>query len=118
MKAKHSTFELKHFRERTERPVIDHDDFSHGKIMVNDADMDFRIPGLPHAVVNNAQGTSVRELIQKIENHQDRHAHQQDVRQNQAYLIFSPEPKKMIQDVGNIELCQASSVALADFSCR
>ena len=66
--------------------------------------MDFRIPGLPHSVVKHAQSTSVRELIQKIENHPDRHALQQDLRQNQAYNPFSPESKKMIQEVNNIEL--------------
>ena len=41
-------------RERTERSVIDHD-VSHGSIMVNEADMDFRISGLPHSVVKHAQ---------------------------------------------------------------
>ena len=66
--------------------------------------MDFRIPGLPHSVVKHAQSTSVRELIQKIENHSDRHALQQDLRQNKAYNPFSAESKKMIQEVGNIEL--------------
>ena len=66
--------------------------------------MDFRIPGLPHSVVKHAQSTGVRELIQKIENHPDRHALQEDLRQNQAYNPFSPESKKMIQEVGNIEL--------------
>ena len=75
----------KTLRERTGRPVVDHDDLSHEKIMVNEADMDFRIPGLPHSVVKHAQSTSVRELIQKIETHPDRHALQQDLRQNQAY---------------------------------
>ena len=55
----------KTLRERTGRPVIDHDNLSHEKIMVNEADMDFRIPGLPHSVVKHAQSTSVRELIQK-----------------------------------------------------
>ena len=68
--------------------------------------MDFRIPGLPHSVVKHAQTTCVRELIQKIENHPDRHALQQDPRQNQLYNPFSPESKQMIQDVGNIELCE------------
>ena len=72
--------------------------------MLNEVNMDFRIPGLPHSVVKHAQSTSVRELIQKIENHPDRHALQQDLRQNQAYNPFNPESKKMIQDVGNIEL--------------
>ena len=89
-------------RERTERSVADHD-VSHESIMVNEADMDFRISGLPHSVVKHAQSTSVRELIQKIENHPDRHALQQDLRQNQSFNPFSPESKQMIQDVGNIE---------------
>ena len=52
-------------------------------MMVNEADIDFRIPGPPHSVVKHAQSTSVRELIQKIENHPNRHALQQDLRQNQ-----------------------------------
>ena len=56
--------------------------------------MDFRIPGLSHSVVKHAQSTSVP----------DRHALQQDLRQNQAFYPFSPESKKMIQEVGNIEL--------------
>ena len=50
------------------------------------------------------QSASVRELIQKIENHPDRHALQQDLQQNQAYNPFSPESKRMIQDVSNVEL--------------
>ena len=77
-------------RERMEKSIADHDE-SHEPLMVNEADMDFRIPGLPHSVVKHAQSTSVRELIQKIENHSDRHALQQDLRQNQAYNPFSPE---------------------------
>ena len=106
MKAKGSTLETKHFVRVRGDPFIDHDNLSHEKIMVTEADMDFRIPGLPHSVVKHAQSTSVREYIQKIENHPDRHALQQDLRQNQAYKQFSPESKKMIQDVGNIELCE------------
>ena len=92
-------------RKRAERSVADHD-VSHESIMVNEADMDFRIPGLPHSVVKHAQSTSVRQLIQKIEDHPNRHALQQDLRQNQAHNPFSPESKKMIQDVGNIELLE------------
>ena len=68
--------------------------------------MDFRIPGLPHFVVKHAQSTSVRQLIQKFENHPDRHGLQQDLRQNQSFNPFSPESKQMIRDVGNIELCE------------
>ena len=92
-------------RERTERSVADHD-VSHESMMVNEADMDFRTPAQPHYVVKHAQSTSVRQLIQKIENHPDRHALQQDLRQNQSFNPFSPESKQMIRDVGNIELCE------------
>ena len=76
-------------RKRTERSVADHD-VSRESMMVNEADMDFRIPGLPHSIVKHAQSTSVRELIQKIENHPDRHALQQDLRQNKSLNPFSP----------------------------
>ena len=67
--------------------------------------MDFKIPGLPHSVVKHAQSASVRQLIQKIENHPNRHALQQDLRQNQSLNPFSPESKQMIRDV-YIQLCE------------
>ena len=92
-------------RKRMDKSITDHDE-SHESMMVNEADMDFRIPGLPHSVVKHAPSTSVRQLIQKIENLPDRHALQQDLRQNQSFNPFSPESKQMIQDVGNIELCE------------
>ena len=82
------------------------DDENHEPMMWNEGDMDFRIPGLPHSVVKHAQSTSVRQLIQKIENHPIRHALQQDLRQNQSFNPFSPKSKQMIRDVGNIELCE------------
>ena len=94
--------ELAH--ERSGQPVIDHDESGLEQTMLNEVNMDFRMPGLPHSAVNHAQSTSVRELIQKIENHPDRHALQLDLRQNQAYNPFSPESKKMKKEVGNIEL--------------
>ena len=71
-----------------------------------EAHMDFKIPGLPLSTVKQVQSASVRELIQKIENHSDRHALQRDLRQNQSYNPFSPESKRMIHEVGNIELCE------------
>ena len=92
-------------RERMEKSMVVHD-VSHEPMMVNEADMDFKIPGLPHSVVKHAQSTSVRQLIQKIQNHPNRHALQQDLRQNQSFNPFSPESKQMIRDVGNIELCE------------
>ena len=49
--------------------------------MLNEVNMDFRILGLPHSVVKQVESSRVRELVQKIENHPDRHALQQDLRQ-------------------------------------
>ena len=92
-------------RERMEKSIVVHDE-NDEPMMVNEADMDFRIPGLPHSVVKHTQSTSVRDLIQKIENHPNRHVLQQDLRQNQSFNPFSPESKQMIRDVGNIELCE------------
>ena len=64
-----------------------------------EADMDFKIPGLPHSIVKHAQSASVRELIQKIESHPNRHALQRDLRQSQSFNPFSPESKQMIHEV-------------------
>ena len=40
---------------------------------INEEDIDFNIPGLPHSTVKQLHSASVRELIQKIENHPNRH---------------------------------------------
>ena len=77
---------------------MDHDDSSHEQTMLNEANMDFRIPGLPHSFVKQAESSRVRELVKKIKNHPDRHAFQQDLQQNKAYNPFSAKSKKMIQD--------------------
>ena len=91
-------------RDRTEQPVVNHDESSHEQTMLNEVNMDFRIPGLPHSVVKQAESSRVRELVKKIERHPDRHALQLDPQQNQAYNPFSPESRRMIQDVDNEEL--------------
>ena len=90
-------------RQRMEKSIVVHDK-NHEPM--NEANMDFIIPGLPHSVVKHAQSTTVRELIQKIENHPHRHALQLDLRQKQSFNLFSQESKQMIRDVGNIELCE------------
>ena len=83
-------------REGKGRPDVDHDDSNHKQTMLNEVNIDFRVPRLPHSVLKHAQSTSVRELIQKIEKHPDRLALQQDLRQNKAKNLFCPESKKMI----------------------
>ena len=69
-----------------------------------EADMDFKIPGLPHSIVKHAHSASVRDLIQKIENHPHRDALQRDLQQSQSFNHFSPESKQMIHEVGNMKL--------------
>ena len=77
---------------------------------INEEDIDFNIPGLPHSAVKQLHGASVRELIQKIENHPHRRALQRDLQQRQQFNPFSQESKEMIREVGNIELCELLDV--------
>ena len=67
-------------------------------------DIDFRVSGLPHAVVKQAENFRVRELAKKIESHPHRQALQADLQQNNACNPFSDESKVMIRAMGNVEL--------------
>ena len=69
---------------------------------IKEEDIDFNIPGLPHSTVKQLHGASVRELIQKIENH----PHRQALQQSRQFNPFSEESKELIHEVGNIELCE------------
>ena len=89
--------------DRTGRPVVCRD-AKHERSMLNEVDIDFRIPGLPHSVVKQADNYRVRELVKMIENHPHRQALQRDLQQNNAYNPFSETSKKMIKDMGNVEL--------------
>ena len=72
--------------------------------MLNEVDIDFRIPGLPHSVVKQAENYRVRELVKQIENQPHRQALQRDLQHSNAYNPFSEKSKKMIKDMGNVEL--------------
>ena len=72
--------------------------------MLNEADIDFRISRLPHSVVKQAENSRIRELVENIENHPHRQALQADLQQNSAHNPFSEKSKKMIKDMGNVEL--------------
>ena len=72
--------------------------------MLNEVDIDFRIPGLPHSVVKQAENHRVRELVKEIENHPHRQSLQRDLQQNNTYNPLSEKSKKMIKDMGNVEL--------------
>ena len=67
-------------------------------------DIDFRVSGLPHAVVKQAENFRVRELVKELESHPHRQALQADLQQSNAYNPFSEKSKKMIRDMGNVEL--------------
>ena len=77
---------------------------------INEEDIDFNIPGLPHSAVKQSHGTNVQGLIQKIENHPHRQALQSDLQQRQQFNPFSKESKDMIRAAGNIELCELLDV--------
>ena len=73
---------------------------------INEEDIDFNIPGLPNSTVKQLHGASVRELIQKIENHPQRHAVQSDLQQHRQFNPVSKESQGVIKAAGNIELCE------------
>ena len=61
--------------------------------MLNEVDIHFRIPGLPHSDVKQADNDRVRELVKKIENHPHRQSLQRDLQQKTmptTHLVRSP----------------------------
>ena len=54
-------------------------------------DIDFRVSGLPHAVVKQVENFRVRQLVKKIESHPHREALQADFQQNNVCNPFSDE---------------------------
>ena len=77
---------------------------------INEEDIDFNIPGVPHSTVKQSHGVNVQNLIQKIENHPHRHALQSDLQQRRQFNPFSKESQDMIKAAGNIELCELLDV--------
>ena len=71
---------------------------------LEEIDIDFRVYGLPHAVVKHAEHLRVQELVKKIESHPHREALQADLQQNNVYNPFSDDSKAMIREMGNVEL--------------
>ena len=71
---------------------------------LQEIDIDFRVPGLSHAGVKEAEIFRVQELVSKIESHPHREALQADLQQNNVYNPFSKNPKAMIRELGSVEL--------------
>ena len=53
---------------------------------INEENIDFNIPGLPHSVVKQLHDANVQNLIQKIENHPQRHVLQSDLQSFQQRI--------------------------------
>ena len=66
--------------------------------------IEFRVSGLSHAVVEEAEHLRVQELVNRIENHRHREALHVDLPQNNVYNSFSKNSKAMIRELGNVEL--------------
>ena len=66
--------------------------------------IDFRVPGLSHSVVKEAEHLRVQELVKRIETHSHREALHADLQQNNVYNPFSDNSKAMIREMGNVEL--------------
>ena len=84
-------------RSRTERPVGGQE-----STKMVELDIDFRVPGLSHSDVKEAEHFRVQQLVKKIESH--REALQADLQQNSVYNPFSDNSKEMIRELGNVEL--------------
>ena len=74
-------------RDRTWRPVVIGQPIG-SSTPFDEVDIDFRVSGLPHAVVKQAEKSRVRELVTKIENHPHRQDLQADLQQNNAHNPF------------------------------
>ena len=77
---------------------------------INEENIDFKIPGVPHSTVKRSHGVNVRNLIQKIEKHPQRHALQSDLQQHRQFNPFSKESQDVIKAAGNTELCEVLDV--------
>ena len=89
---------------RTERPVGGQE-----STKVEDLDIDFRVPGLSHSGVKEAEHFRVQNLVKEIESHPHREALHADLQQNNVYNPFSNNSKAMIRELANaevFELCE------------
>ena len=66
--------------------------------------IDFRVPGLSHSVVKEAEHLRVQELVKRIETYPHRAALHADLQQNSVHNPFSKDSKEMIRELGNAEL--------------
>ena len=80
----------------TERPVFVRQEEEHKTY--------FRVSGLSHSIVKEAEPLRVQEHVNRIETHPHRAALHADFQQNNVYNPFSENSKNMIRELGNVEL--------------
>ena len=73
-------------------------------MLVEEDEIDFRVPGLSHAVVKVAENFRVQQLVKKIESHRHREARQAELPQKNVYNPFSNNSRVMIREWGNAQL--------------
>ena len=66
-------------------------------------DIDFRVSGLPHAVVKQAENSRVRELVKQNESHPYREALQADLQQNNVYNPFSDDSNELCETIPKVQ---------------
>ena len=74
--------------------------------------IDFRVPGLSHSVVKEAEHLRGQEHVKRIENHPHRAALHADLKHNNVYNPFRKDSKEMILELGNVqlfELCETTA---------
>ena len=77
--------------------------------------VDCRIPGIPHSTVQQQDTNrkeTVKKSIQQFENHPNKESFLQELNKTEKINKFREESKKLITDMGNVEifeLCETSS---------
>ena len=87
----------------TERPVTVDQKEEHN--------IDFRVRGLSHAVVKEAEHLRVQELVKKIENHPHREALHAVMQHDNVYNPRGENSKEMIHELGDVELFELCETA-------
>ena len=89
------------------RTSVDHSD-KHGGTYRETCrgEIDFRIQGLPHSVVqehDHIRKKAVQKLIHQFENHPNKEALREDQQLKRAFNLFSEQSKEMIYSIRNME---------------
>ena len=88
---------------------------------INEENIDFNIPGLPHSAVTQSHGFNVQNFDSEDREPPHRHAHQSDLQQHRQFNPFSKESQDFFKAAGNTEMCELVDVNpkhSAKYVCR